>query len=468
MHIPSNSSFDPFQSFAPTFGEGAAAAFDPGEESPRTPLLEAREDLSSDEFMSAEDSPFRAALSGEDREAALSVALGDTRRFLDFGRLAVPQDEGMQDVDAEVSTPPAAAPSGGEEDMAPAAERSCTLPLSAEVLPQPQEGEPQPKMSGLPRPLLIPPMISDGAAERKTFTPARSYPLFRTPSGTIRLALTPRGKKALQEEQTVLYRFRRNGQEQRLIGTSDQPDGRVSAYISDFNHPDASGSQLARDVHEHPEQYNFGIIRSLPRDEDPKEAETEAIVAQDSIARGYNQRKGGGGGRARPSQACSLTRSEIVVLIRKMYRSPEKHSLTRSATGRFTSSFVPRDQRKIRNVVYEYLFDPTGSKGDRTHDVGYTTTKLEARVWAHTTYLNDPESKGSRTIPLYNEVRRNPDIVSFRVFDVEALTRRGIPVWELEGAFMQYFLERGEQVLNAGAGGKGSVAHDYVAPEVPN
>jgi hypothetical protein len=32
---------------------------------------------------------------------------------------------------------------------------------------------------------------------------------------------------------------------------------------------------------------------------------------------------------------------------------------------------------------------------------------------------------------------------------------------------MQYFLERGEQVLNAGAGGKGSVAHDFVAPEVP-
>jgi hypothetical protein len=195
----------------------------------------------------------------------------------------------------------------------------------------------------------------------------------------------------------VLYRFRESGQEKRLIGTSDQGEGRLSSYVSGFNRQDADKSQLAQDVRERPEQFTFGIIRPLPRDEDPKEAETEAIVVQDSIVQGYNQRKGGGGGRARPAYVCPFTRDQIVIMIRKIYISPEKHALTRSLTGRFTSSFVPQDQRKIRNVVYEYLFDPTESKKDRTHDVGYTTTTLEARIWAHTSYLNDPESKGART-----------------------------------------------------------------------
>jgi hypothetical protein len=75
----------------------------------------------------------------------------------------------------------------------------------------PQDVEPQPKVLELPRPLLTPFMTPNRAVEQKTFTPARSYPLFRSPEGTIHVALTPRGKKLLQE-QSVLYRFRESGQ----------------------------------------------------------------------------------------------------------------------------------------------------------------------------------------------------------------------------------------------------------------
>jgi hypothetical protein len=475
MQSLQSGSFNPFQGqpFTPIPGEEAAAAFDPdfsylGEESQQASRFESAGGLPFEEVTPVEDPQFQAASSCIDREAALAAAFGNTRRVLDFGCLAadtqpLPQDEGMPEAssfDGRASPEafyPAAAPAHGEEDMAP---------QEGGGFAPPQDVESQPEVSELPRPLLAPFMTPNRAAEQKTLTPARSYPLFRSPSGTIHVALTPTGKKLLQE-QTVLYRFKESGQEKRLIGTSDQGKGRLSSYVSGFNCPIADRSQLAQDVRERPEQFTFGIIRPLPRDEDPKGAETEAIVAQDSIGQGYNQRKGGGGGRARPAQASPFTREQLVVMIRRTYESPEKHALTRSLTGRFTSSFVPAEQKKIRNVVYEYLFDPTESKKDRVHDVGYTTTTLEARIWAHTSYLNDPESKGSRTIPLYNEVRRSPDIVSFRVFDVQSLISQGIPVWELEGAFMQYFLERGEQVLNAGAGGKGSVAHDYVAPEVP-
>ena len=456
-------SFNPFQNQLPPPipGKVAAAASGPDfsylrEESPRVSFLEGEEGQSFEE----EAPQFQAASGRVDRVAARAIAWGDTRRALDFDRLAagtppLPEDETMLEAPSfDGSTPsealyPAAVPALGEEDMAPQEEGSFA---------------PQQRVPELPRPLLAPSMTPNGVEEQKTFTPVRSYPLVRSSSGTIRVALTPTGKRLLQEE-TVLYRFRKTGQEERLIGTSDRGGGRLSSYVSGFNHPGEDQSRLARDVRECPEQFTFGIIRPLPRDADPGEAETEAIVAQDSIGHGYNQRKGGGGGRARPQSECPFTRDQLVVMIRKMYTSPEKHALTRDTSGRFTSTFMPQDQRRIRNVVYEYLFDPTESKKNRIHDVGYTTRELRTRISEHTSNLNHPESKGSKTIPLYNEVRRNLDIVSFRVFDVESLTSQGIPVWKLEGAFMQYFLERGEKVLNAGAGGKGSVARDFSAPE---
>jgi hypothetical protein len=279
--------------------------------------------------------------------------------------------------------------------------------------------------------------------------------------------LTPGGKKALKQG-SVLYRFKRESEddevdERRLIGFSDQADGRLRFYIWGFNHPEEQGSQLAREVAASPEKFEFGVIRTVSPEEDPKEAETAAIEAKDSIRKGYNQRKGGGGGRARstsPQQECPYSLDEVVKMIQEDYESPVARPLKRK--GGKLVPVVAESDKKMRNVVYEFLFDPSEKKEERVHHVGFTTTTLAKRMSSHKSSMNNPRSRGFRTISLYPEIVAHPEHVKVRVFNIESLLRRGVPVWMLESAFMKFFSERGERVRNEGAGGKGSVAHDSV------
>jgi hypothetical protein len=324
------------------------------------------------------------------------------------------------------------------------------------------------KMRKLPVPELPPEGSFAPVAEADQHTPQKSYKLLRSPtSGSVRVDMTPGGKKALKQG-SVLYRFKRESEddevdEKRLIGFSDQADGRLRFYIWGFNHPEEQGSQLAREVAASPEKFEFGVIRTVSPEEDPKEAETAAIEAKDSIRRGYNQRKGGGGGRARstsPQQECPYSLEEVVKMIQEDYESPVARTLKRK--GGKLVPVVAESDKKMRNVVYEFLFDPSEKKEDRVHHVGFTTTTLAKRMSSHQSCLNRPQSRGARTISLYPEILAHPEHVKVRVFNIEKLLSRGVPVWMLESAFMKFFSERGERVRNEGAGGKGSVSHDSV------
>ena len=337
-----------------------------------------------------------------------------------------------------------------------------------EVSEAPSAEAPQ-KMRRLPVPQLPPERTSSSEpTEAEQNTPQRSYKLMRSPtSGSVRVPLTPGGKKALKQG-SVLYRFKREGQgdeddEKRLIGFSDQADGRLRFYIWGFNHPEEQGSQFAREVAASPEKFEFGVIRTVPPEEDPGKAETEAIEAKDSIRRGYNQRKGGGGGRARRTsqqQKCPYSLDEVVKMIREDYESPVARPLKRRG-GELVPTVADSD-KKMKNVVYEFLFDPSENKEDRVHHVGFTTTTLAKRMSGHKSSLNNPQSRGAQTISLYQEILAHPEYVKVRVFNIESLLRKGVPVWMLESAFMKFFSERGERVRNEGAGGKGSVSHDSV------
>ena len=324
-------------------------------------------------------------------------------------------------------------------------------------------------LSQLPTPDLSS-LEAEPSTERKDpFTPAVSYPLRRSPSsGKIRVQLTPGIKQRLKQRIPQLYRIKRarpedRSMEERLIGVTEQPDGRLGAYLSGFNNPEKAGTRLARDVSAHPDKFEFGLIRSLSQEEDMGEAETAAIVAKDSIRHGYNLRKGGGGGRARkttPEQQSPYTLDEVVAMIEEDYHSPE-FKLFKRDKGRLVPTLFESDEKR-KNVVYEFLFDPTSKKEDRTHHVGYTTTSLKKRMSNHASNLNNPQSRGARTISLYQEMLGHEKDVKIRVFNTEKLREKGVPAWQLEQAFMQFFEQRGEKVRNAGAGGKGSVSHDSV------
>jgi hypothetical protein len=315
-------------------------------------------------------------------------------------------------------------------------------------------------------------VAKDGATP-DPFTPVKRYSFIRSSEG-IKILTTPTAGRRLLKER-ILYSFKRRAQKnkadkesvaQRLIGFTEQGSGRVSYYLWGCNHPKEDRSTFSQEVNEHPEDFSFGIIRTLKDDEDSSQAETEAILAKESIRHGYNTNLGGGGGRSHKAEdrKCPYTIHNIVSMIKEDYQSPESKPLHRvikkhnGARKEVLAPVLSKEDKKAQNIVYEFLFDPTGEKKDRIHHPGYTTTTLGERVSKHMTCVNNPESKGGRTISLYREIRAHPEWVKIRRFNVDALVKKGIPVTILETAFMQFFHERGEKVRNLGSGGKGSVA----------
>lgn len=310
-----------------------------------------------------------------------------------------------------------------------------------------------------------PEALRSATEPKDLFTPQKRYRTVRSPrSKRIRIAFTPSAKAQLKKSKVpMLYSWKRGGVgtecEKRLIGFTSQPDGRLASYLWACNHPEKANGDFFQDLREHPEQFSFGKIRDLKPHEDSGTAETEAIREKDSIHHGYNKRLGGGGGQCQSSskdEPCPYTLDQIVSMIRENYNSPCSKPLRR-LRGRVSLDLSASDKR-LKNVIYEFLFDPTGEKKDRIHHPGYTTTTLGQRMSSHLSCINHPESQGFKTISLYNQIKAHPEQVKVRIFNVDELLKKKIPLPMLETAFMEFFKQRGETVRNYGAGAKGSIS----------
>ncbi len=305
------------------------------------------------------------------------------------------------------------------------------------------------------------------------FTPAKRFKLERKGS-RFAICPTPNTKAAMAAGQRILYSFKMDAytaedgtpvSAKRYIGYSENGVGRLALHIFGFNHADKAGRQFYLDVKEHPERLSWGIIRTLRPDEDPATAETTAIRTKDSRSNGYNIRLGGGGGRSQQgsTQTCPYTISEIVDMIRPTYQSPDPKKLLKKVRVRHgkpkEAFFLPLSEadKRARNVVYDFFFENSDEKKDRVHHIGQTSRTFGARSSEHFSAINNPDSNAGRAIPLYKKIRATPDRVRVRVFNVEELLTKGIPLPLLEKAFMQYFISRGEEVENAKSGGKGPV-----------
>lgn len=316
--------------------------------------------------------------------------------------------------------------------------------------------------------------IPDQAAFDR-FTPAKRFAA-TTDGDRITIQPSPGTRQTMTTGQRFLYSFKMDSYtaddgtpvpEKRYIGYTENGIGRLALHIFGFNHSESSGSRFYKDVKDHPERLSWGIIRVLGPDEDAAAAESEAIQAKDSIGQGYNIRLGGGGGARHSSSelTCPFSIPEIVGMIKSSYSSPNPKKLQQAIRVRKGTSkkvfTVPlsETEKRARNVVYDFFFEYSDNKEDRVHHIGQTSRPFGTRISEHFSGVNNPDTKAGKAIPVYKMIRANPDLFRMRMFNVDELIDKGIPLPLLEKAFMQYFISRGEEVENERAGGKGPVPH---------
>lgn len=298
-------------------------------------------------------------------------------------------------------------------------------------------------------------------------TPVKNYPIQVCDDGRIRIILTPKGKESLKAAPSVVYRFKRTTTEQRYIGATQNPQGRVRSHQYAMNNPEKVLTALSQEISDTPDDFVFGVILELPKDRDARTEETTLIKYHKATepSHGYNRREGGGGGVAQKKKTGqdgpTMDQKKLVKKISEGYASPEGRPLTK---GEKITVTLPSKDRTSKSVIYDILYTPTENKTDRIHHIGYTTTTLGQRLSSHMSMVNNPQGKaaqraGNKLTDLYEAIRKDPDHYSIRIYDVSTLVNEGTGLPDLETAYMEFFQkERKETVQNYGCGGRGSVA----------
>ncbi len=121
-------------------------------------------------------------------------------------------------------------------------------------------------------------------------TPKKGYPLRRRADGKVRVQMTPTYRKT----RNITYGFRSDDGKW-LIGETEQMlRDRLYSYHHAFDHPEKDKGKLPLPtaVRLNPERFTLYVLHV---GENVKGMEAVWIKAKDSIANGFNQRRGGGG-----------------------------------------------------------------------------------------------------------------------------------------------------------------------------
>lgn len=279
----------------------------------------------------------------------------------------------------------------------------------------------------------------------KEITPFRTYPL--------KIYSNARGKRigveatsTIKKVQRAVYMFMSLSTRKCLVGVTKNLQKRVYNYNSDINGRKKNNSFLNA-VRKNPKDFNFSILEPLKPSANLQEKEKYYIQMLDSVKKGYNKNRGGGGAFA----TTQIPSDTPVVYDTPQFITPEKkYPIVRGDDGNLKVEFDGTPTKAKRKLIYS-LFedDPTPSSPSklRRHQIGFTTQVFSRRMSQHMSIVNN-ENHPEASRHIYKSIRENPERFSVVLMH---LARPGEDLADLEKAAIS--LKKHKFNHNKGGGG---------------
>ena len=243
----------------------------------------------------------------------------------------------------------------------------------------------------------------------------------------------------------LIYVFRNKENGNLLIGKTDTTARkRLNSYHWTFNTARSEGQKLFPSaVRKNPENFEWAILKECKIDEDLEDWEVAFIVALNTIAKGYNQIIGSGGGTTVPKKAKFENETtpppSPVKSAADLIAQSRIYDFYKDDDGFFHADWTPTAKRvssKIYGILLEDNFIYTG-KSDQ---------ELRKRSYQH--FSNSRSQNEKADLPLYQELAKAiAGTVLLIEDDVKSPERK-------EGVIRQAFEDAGYKIGNvAGTGG---------------
>ena len=261
----------------------------------------------------------------------------------------------------------------------------------------------------------------------------------------VQVDLTP----GCGNKKRLIYVFRNKEDGKLLIGQTDTTARkRLYSYHTTFNTKRSEGKKLfPAAVRKNPDKFEWAVLKELKSDESLDNWERAFIIALKTIAHGYNQNLGGGGGTCVPkkevkSDAENKAPESPVKKAEELLENSRIYDFYKDKEGFFHADWSPT-AKKVGSKIYGILL-----KRDFIY-IGKTDQELRKRSYQH--FSNSRSDTEKKDLPLYSEMAKSDEGKVLLVEnDVNSPERK-------EGKVRKAFEDAGYKVANvAGTGGGGA------------
>lgn len=289
--------------------------------------------------------------------------------------------------------------------------------------------------------MLSSPAVSMNA--QAPWTPGETYQFVRLSNGKVKIKWTPTAKEKWRGK-TVVYQIKNVENFKRYVGQTACLFKRMSSHIS-RSKSDAN-SPLMRAMQEDTDKLVVGAIAT----DTPDQLETELIDAKETIATGFNRRRGGGGGTAKTEPPLSpTTMQRHLARFVANYESPSRFPLANVVNGKRED--VPESTLQQKDVIY--LIQRKTPKGICVY-IGSTGRKFVRRLREHLFFIKHPGRLRGRRNSMYQRIHRFTKQCSFSVIN-NNLFPPGLSLSAREQLVIEFYQNRGYDLFNQNRGGGG-------------
>ncbi len=223
-----------------------------------------------------------------------------------------------------------------------------------------------------------------------------------------------------KEELLHLYRFKKEGTEQRAIGYTTAGMSRFNSYMSNVNQIARTGDtedrlEIEKAIAKSPTKFRCGIIRETTNLAEGDELERTAIKVQKSISTGFSKRNGGGGGISATKKQILISdkdKETISEEIQKQFENIKWRKIKKNLKTQKIHHTFTKAEKKKKDQVYilrHQTSSPDGKSLITTGYIGETEVPVSKRMSQHFHYINHPHKKRHKRQEIYQLIHRSPE-----------------------------------------------------------